>query len=111
MRGGEHETTPCPWCGAAVPVRRRSFPGGGEGGSLLRCPCGAVGMQTFEPAVDRFRVAEEALGTPRRLWADQAWGLDNVEWRIVERWSRLEKLEEAVSGQAIWVALLWGRRR
>jgi hypothetical protein len=56
-------------------------------------------------------VAEEVLGVPRRLWADQAWGLENVEWRVVERWNRLQRLEELVSGPEIWVALLWGRRK
>jgi hypothetical protein len=56
-------------------------------------------------------VAEEVLGVSRRLWADQAWGLENVEWRVTERWSRLKRLEELVSGQEVWVVLLWGRRK
>ena len=109
--GGEQGATPCPWCGAAVTVSRQGFPGGGESGSVLRCLCGAVGMQTVEPEVDRFRITEEILGVSRRLWADPAWGLENVEWRIVQRWNRLRRLEELVSGQEVWVALLWGRRK
>lgn len=69
-----------------------------------------VGPPTLEPEIDRFHVAEEILGVSWRLWADRAWGLEKIEWRIVDRWSRLQKLEELVSGQEIWVALLWGRR-
>ncbi|MEE9521560.1 MAG: hypothetical protein V3W05_02015 [candidate division NC10 bacterium] len=111
MNGAEHERVPCPWCESPVLVSRRSFLGLGEGFPFLRCPCGAAGLQTLEPEVDRFRVAEEVLGVPRRLWADQAWGLENVEWRVVERWNRLQRLEELVSGPEIWVALLWGRRK
>ncbi len=111
MKDSERGATPCPWCGAAVPVSRKSFPGLGEGVSFLRCPCGAVGLQTLEPEVDRFRVAEEVLGVPRRLWADQAWGVENVEWRVIERWNRLQRLEELVSGPEMWVTLLWGRRK
>lgn len=111
MKGGEPQMTACPWCGAAVAVSGQSLLGLGGEGAFLRCRCGAVGMQTIEPEVDRLRVAEEVLETPRRLWADQAWGLENVEWRILEEWSRLQKLEELVSGQGVWVALLWGRRK
>jgi hypothetical protein len=111
MTGGEREVTSCPWCVAAVPVSRRAFPGLGKGGPFLRCECGAVGLQTLEPEVERVHVAEEVLGVSRRLWADQVWGVENVEWRIVERWSRMRKLEKLVSGPEVWVALLWGRRK
>jgi hypothetical protein len=83
----------------------------GKGGPFVRCECGAVGLATCEPAADRFRVAGEVLRIPARLWADPTGGLDRVEWRITERWSRLRQLEELVSGQEIWVVVLWGRRR
>lgn len=111
MADRDREVASCPWCGMAVPVSRRAFLGLGEGGPFLRCECGAVGIQTLEPELDRLRVAEEVLETPRRLWADQAWGVENVEWRILEGWSRLEKLEALVSGHGVWVAMLWGRRK
>lgn len=111
MKGRKLETVPCPWCGAGVPVSRRSYLGLGEVGRFLRCRCGAVGMQTLEPEVDRLHVAVEVLGMSRRLWVDEAWGVDKVEWRIVERWNRLQKLEDLVSGPEVWVALLWGRRK
>ncbi|MEE9537708.1 MAG: hypothetical protein V3W10_00030 [candidate division NC10 bacterium] len=55
--------------------------------------------------------AEKLLGVSRRLWAELAWGLEKVEWRTVECWSRLHKLEELISGPEVWVALVWGRRR
>lgn len=109
MKGGELEVTLCPWCEASVPVPRRSFPG--EEGSFLRCPCGAIGLPTLEPKADRLTVAEKVLGVSRRLWADLTWGLERVEWRTVECWSRLQKLEELVSGPEVWVTLVWGRRR
>ncbi|MEE8228388.1 MAG: hypothetical protein V3R69_00795 [candidate division NC10 bacterium] len=51
---------------------------------FLRCGCGAIGLATIEPEADRLHVAEEVLGMSRRLWVDQAWGLEKVEWRIVE---------------------------
>ncbi len=101
---------PCPWCGAAVPMSGNSFGWPSEEG-FLRCRCGAVGLPTFEPEADRFHVAGEVLGIPQRLWADQAWGLQRVEWRITERRSRLQKLEQLVSGQEVWLVILWGRRR
>lgn len=110
MNGREPETTACPWCRGAVPVARRSFPGVGEG-AFLRCACGAVGLQALEVGVAKVQLAEEVLGVSRRLWADPAWGVENVEWRIVERWSRLRKLEDLVSGPEVWVALVWGRRK
>lgn len=111
MKGREPEMTVCPWCGAAVPDERRSFPGVGEGATFLRCACGAVGLQTLEVGVGQVLLAEEVLGVSQRLWADPAWGVENVEWRIVERWRRLRKLEDLVSGPEIWVALVWGRRK
>lgn len=111
MADREREVTSCPWCGAVVPVSRRCFLGLGGEGTFLRCRCGAVGLQTLEPGVDRVHVAEAVLGISRNLWADPAWGAENVEWRIVERWSRLQRLEDLVSGPEVWVALVWGRRK
>ena len=111
MKGREPQMTPCPWCGAAVPVSGQSLLGFGGEGALLRCRCGAVGLQTLEPGVDRLHVAEAVLGVSRNLWADPAWGVDNVEWRIVERWSRLQRLEDLVAGLEVWVALVWGRKK
>lgn len=111
MKEGEREVTPCPWCRTPVAVPRRSFPGLGAEGSFLRCQCGAVGLQALDKQGDRVAVAEQVLGVSRTLWADLPWGLENVEWRTVEQWYRLQRLEELVSGPEIWVALLWGRRR
>jgi hypothetical protein len=111
MDAGEGEVTLCPWCGTAVPVPRQPFPGPGQEGSFLRCPCGAIGLPTLEPKSDRLTVAEKLLGVSRRLWVELAWGLEKVEWRTVECWSRLHKLEELISGPEVWVALVWGRRR
>ena len=64
MKDSERGATPCPWCGAAVPVSRKSFPGVGEEGPFLRCGCGGIGLATIEPEVDRLRVAEELRQDP-----------------------------------------------
>ncbi len=74
MKDSERGATPCPWCGAAVPLSLKSFPWIGEEGAFLRCGCGAIGLATIKPEADRFHVAEEVLGMSRRLWVDQAWG-------------------------------------
>lgn len=111
MTEGEREVNPCPWCRTPVAVPRHSFPGLGQEGSFLRCQCGAVGLLSLDAQGDRVVVAERVLGVSRTLWADLTWGLENVEWRTVEQWYRLQRLEELVSGPEIWVALLWGRRR
>ena len=109
MHSDTGEVTLCPWCEAAVPVLHGPFPG--DAGFVIRCGCGAIGLPTLQPQSDRFTVAEKLLGVSRRLWPDMAWGLDRVEWRIVECWDRLRKLEELVSGPEVWVALVWGRRK
>jgi hypothetical protein len=101
----------CPWCGGAIHVSSPLLSRVGTKDAWLRCGCGAVGLPTIEPEADRWRLAEELLGISRRLWADEASGLDRVEWRIIEAWSRLRKLEALVVGREVWVALLWGRRR
>lgn len=111
MSESEREVTSCPWCGAFLPVPRHSFVGPGAEGAFLRCHCGAVGLPTLDMQGGRVALAEQVLGVSRTLWADLAWGLENVEWRTVEQWYRLQKLEELVSGPEIWMALLWGRRR
>lgn len=111
MRSDEQKVTPCPWCGTSIPVSRQAFPGPGAEGPFLQCRCGAVGVATLEPEMGRLHAAEAVLGMSRRLWANHAWGLEKVEWRVLEGWNRLHKLEELASGPEVWVALVWGRRK
>ena len=57
MKESERGATPCPWCGAAVPVSRKSFPGLGEGGPLSK-----VRLRGHRPGDHRARGGPVARG-------------------------------------------------
>ncbi len=71
MNGGEQEGVPCPWCGAAVSVSRKSFPGLGEEGPFLRCGCGGIGLATIEPEAERVMLRVTRSGNDIRPGREQ----------------------------------------
>ncbi len=71
MKDSERGATPCPWCGAAVPVSRKSFPGLGEEGPFLRCGCGGIGLATIEPEAERVMLRVTRSGTDIRPGREQ----------------------------------------